>query len=282
MKRLFVLLLRVKRWPVQLVSALLMNSYVFANTLKAIPCWGMNCYACPVAAFSCPIGTLQHFVIIRQVPFYLLGVLGLAGALGGRWSCGWFCPFGFLQDLMYKIPVPKWRTSAKGAIKWLRYGFLIILAIIIPFLTLEPWFSKLCPVGTLQGGIPQVILRPELRELIGPFYWLKIGILIAFLAWMTVTKRPFCRYVCPLGAVWSPFNRLSALRLHVDQQACIECSRCKEVCPVDIAVHEDDNAPECIRCLACIGACPTTAISLARPGQAPDLVFTPESEELVA
>ena len=261
MNRLFAWLLRIRRWPVQLFSAIALNSYVLADPLKAIPCWGMNCYACPVASFSCPIGTLQHFSGLRQIPFYALGVLSLAGAIAGRWSCGWLCPFGFFQDLMYKIKVPKWRLRT-GKAGWLRYAFLIGLVFIIPYLTGEPWFTKLCPVGTLQGGIPQVLLRPELAAQTGWFYWLKIGILLFFLAWMVLTKRPFCRYVCPLGAFWSPFNRVSAVKLSVDQGKCTRCNRCQAVCPVDIGIYESPNADQCIRCLACISECPQNAIAL--------------------
>ena len=262
MGRLFAWLLRIKRWPVQLASTIVMNSYFFAGTLKAIPCWGMNCYACPAAVFSCPIGTIQHFSVLHRIPVYVLGVLGVAGALGGRWSCGWFCPFGFLQDLMHKIKAPKWRLRT-GKAGWLRYVFLVVLVIIVPYLTLEPWFTKLCPVGTLQGAIPQMLLRPELREQIGWFYWLKIAILLVFLAWMALTKRPFCRYVCPLGAIWSPFNKVSTVRLAVDQGRCTRCLRCRQVCPVDIDVFESPNASQCIRCLACIPECPQDAILLS-------------------
>lgn len=262
----FVLwLLRVRRWPVQLASSLWMNSYFFASTLKAIPCWGLNCYACPTAIFSCPIGTLQYFAALHRVPFYALGVIGLAGALGGRMSCGWLCPFGFLQDLLYKARVPKWTVQA-GKVGWLRYVFLIGLVFIVPYITLDPWFSKLCPMGTLQGGIPVVLSTSELREQIGWLYFLKIGILAVFLVWMLVTKRPFCRYVCPLGAIWSLFNRVSMVRLTVKAQSCQACNRCRQVCPVDIYVYEDPNAAQCIRCLECIKACPQQAIRLELSG----------------
>jgi len=262
MSRLISWLLRIRRWPVQLISSLWINSYFFANTFKAIPCWGMNCYACPVAIYSCPIGALQHFAILHKIPFYVLGVLGLAGSLGGRMSCGWLCPFGFFQDLLYKIKVPKWPLRV-GKAGWLRYVFLVVLVFIVPYLTLEPWFSKLCPIGTLQGGIPVVLTTPDLRSQIGWLYFIKIVILVLFLAWMLVTKRPFCRYVCPMGAFWSPFNRVSMVRLGVDQSRCTQCDRCRQVCPVNISIYEDPNADQCIRCLECIPACPQDAIYIS-------------------
>jgi polyferredoxin len=255
---------------------------------------------------ACPIGSLQHFAAIRRVPFYVLGVLGVIGALGGRVACGWLCPFGWLQELIYKLPVVKWEIRPRKRAPWwalllvsLAYasgawaiatyaphatlpmafyligGFAVYtllgasrafavvgLVFLLPFLTLEPWFSKLCPAGMLQGGIPQVLLDADLRGLIGPFYWLKLLILVLFLAWMAVTRRPFCRWVCPLGALWSPFNRLSTLQIRVDQNACIRCDRCQHVCPVDIRIYENECDQACVRCMECVNECPVSCIQV--------------------
>ena len=114
------------------------------------------------------------------------------------------------------------------------YVFLAVLVGVIPYITRETWFCKLCPAGMLEGGIPVILLYPNYQSLIGALYWLKAGILVGFLGWMTVTRRPFCRWVCPLGALWSPFNPVSSFRLSVDEERCKECDRCREVCPVDI------------------------------------------------
>ena len=184
--------------------------------------------------------------LYQELVIPLLVILVLILVLGRGW-CSWLCPFGLLQELMYKLPLPKWRLPAR--LGWLRYVFLVILVFVIPYITLEPWFCKLCPQGTLEGGIPQILLHPQLRPLLGWLFALKIVILLAFLAWMAVTRRPFCRWVCPLGAVWSPFNSLSAVRLEVDRETCIECNRCQQVCPVDIRIYENADAVECVRCL---------------------------------
>jgi polyferredoxin len=131
-----------RRW-VQGLSFLVMNSFLLQSITKAVPCLGMNCYACPGAIFACPIGTLQHFAVRKQVPLYTLGVLGLVGALVGRLACGWLCPFGWLQEVMYglrtRLHWPSWRVSDR--LGWLRYGFLIVLVGLAPLLTQEPWFS---------------------------------------------------------------------------------------------------------------------------------------------
>ena len=259
MKYFTKLLLRVKRWIVQLISLLIMNS-LFLQQLKGIHFPAMNCYACPLSNFACPIGTLQHFVIIRQIPFFTLGMLGIIGAFFGRMSCSWLCPFGFLQSILYKIKVPK--LSLSNRFGWLRYVILIVLVIIIPFITLEPWFSKLCPVGTIQAGIPWLILQPDLRELVGWLFGLKIFILIFFLIWSMVTSRPFCRFICPLGAIYSIFNKISAFQFKIDKEVCKECGICNEVCPMKINVLEGSQQSQCIRCMECVKACPYGAIKI--------------------
>jgi len=260
----FGLWLAERRTIVQIVSALTLNSYFTQRITKGIPCPALNCYACPAAAFACPIGSLQHFVGRRKFPLYVLGVVGLAGVLIGRANCGWFCPFGWFQELVYKLPTPKLRLPNR--FNWTRTVVLAVLVVAIPFITGEPWFCKLCPAGTLEASIPMALFSADVRGMIGVLYWIKIGILGAMIAWMSVTRRPFCRWICPLGTLWSPFNPVSSFRLQVDQDRCTRCNRCQQVCPVDIRVYADPTSGVCIRCLQCIRECPADCISVTAPG----------------
>jgi len=303
-RRFWSRLFRLRAW-VQLASTVAMNSWFTQQITKGVPCLALNCYACPLAVLACPIGSIQNFVGLRRVPWYVLGVVGLAGALGGRFACGWLCPFGWFQEIVHKIPVPKWAVYPRKRVKWwamlivtmlyagggwaalrlfthsvmsfalylvagfVLYAFLgasrlfalVGVVVIVPLIALEPWFCKLCPAGILEGGI-QVLLDVDLRGLVGELYWLKLAILLLFLAWMMVTRRPFCRWICPLGALWSPFNRWSTLRMAVDWGICIQCNRCQQVCPVDIRIYEDANAEACVRCMQCIDVCPVSCISV--------------------
>jgi ferredoxin-type protein NapH len=262
----------------QVVSLLTLNPYfhyfstrvIYQGPVKYVCAPGFNCYACPLAAFSCPIGSLQYsftlfsmkireFRLALGALLYVVASVGLVGAVLGRIPCGWICPFGFLQDMMYKIPVPKLRLPRR--INLGRYAFLIVLAILIPFITAQSWFSRLCPAGALEGGVflkavPPATPLPET----GWFFWFKMVILGFFLLWMMTSKRPFCRAVCPLGAMWGLFNRVSIYRMAVDDEACTVCGKCREVCPVDINIYEDPNSPDCIRCLECKKECPYGAV----------------------
>lgn len=235
------------------------------NSTKGLCFPGMNCYACPQAIFSCPIGALQHSFASRSASamLYVIGTIGAIGAVLGRIPCGWICPFGLLQDLLYKVPVPKLKLPKFA--NYFKYVSLGVLAILLPLVLREHWFSKLCPVGAIEGGIPIQIFPPSgissdaLQP--GVFFWLKMAILAIFLLWMTTTKRPFCRAACPMGAALSLFNPVSFYRLEVDVEGCKKCGNCREVCPVDINVFDNPNSLECIRCLECKKACPTGSVT---------------------
>jgi len=263
MQRFFLNLTPRRAW-VQFWAALLTNNYVTKGITKGLPCPSLNCYACPTAAFACPIGSTQFFIGRHKIPFYVLGVVSLIGIVIGRASCGWFCPFGWFQEWVHKLPVPKLRLSNR--FNWTRYVVLVVLVGIVPYLTGQPWFSKLCPAGAVEAAIPTLLLYPEYQAQIGFIFWLKMGILVVFLGWMAVTLRPFCRWVCPLGALWSPFNAISFFRLEVDQARCTGCNQCQAACPVDIPVYETPNSDACIRCLACLRACQRGVITVSTLG----------------
>ena len=206
--------------------------------------------------FSCPIGTIQHFMAIHAVPLYPLVFIGLVGITIGRMACGWVCPFGYLQDLIYKIRSPKFKIPY--VLSHVKYLALIFLVLIIPYKTGELWFSKLCPAGTLTAGIPWALWdptnpatgQPLLPEGPGVMFYVSILILLGFLIWFIVVKRPFCRVVCPMGALLSLFNRYSMIRLEVGP-GCDGCNTCQTNCPMDLNVYVDVDSKECIRCLEC-------------------------------
>ncbi|MBF0252452.1 MAG: 4Fe-4S binding protein [Candidatus Omnitrophica bacterium] len=233
------------------------RSEIYKGPMKSVCVPFLYCHACPTANFACPIGTLQHYSAIRKFPFFLIGHLMIVGLLVGRMACGWLCPFGLFQEVMYKIKSKK--IEIPKVFSYMPYAVLIILAILLPYFTTEHWFSKLCPVGTMVAGIPWVAWNPInpttgdptiLPGTVGVLYWSKILLLVGFLYLFVVAKRPFCRYVCPLGLFWSFFNKISIMKLEVSD-GCTKCGICKNKCPEDIKVYEEPNSRDCIRCLDC-------------------------------
>lgn len=109
------------RWKIQLGATLASNPFlmnflhgrIFRTGLKAVCVPGLNCYSCPAAAASCPIGALQAVIGSSKFQFawYVVGFLIFAGALLGRGVCGFLCPFGWFQELLHKIPA---KSSAPG------------------------------------------------------------------------------------------------------------------------------------------------------------------------
>jgi len=244
-----------RRGWVQLGSTVLANSGLFP-ALKCLTYPFLNCYSCPLAIGACPVGTIQHFVIIRRVPLLVIGILGLVGSIWGRMSCAWLCPFGYIQDLLHRLPWPARKVSVNTRrYGWVKYVVSVVLFLVIPFVTLAPWFCKLCPAGTLEAGLPWLAISPPLRGLIGPFFWLKIVLLILFVLASMALSRPFCRFACPLGAAYGLSNRWSRVRIEVDGRRCDACGRCAKTCPMGLRPYADANSSDCIRCEECVRGC---------------------------
>lgn len=260
---------RLRRLTQVLVGGLLANGWfpvlwtktIYQGPLKSFCIPLLNCHGCPLAVFSCPIGALGHFVAIRAVPFLILGFLGLVGLTVGRMACGWICPFGLLQDLMFRIRTRKY--ALRPVLRYGKYVSLVGLVGLATYLTGETWFCRFCPWGGLEAGLPWMLWSPENSmtgaeivgwSMAGPLFAVKMGILAVFLVLFVLIRRPFCRAVCPLGALWGLFNRISLLKIQVARANCVDCVACRDVCPVDLKVCSELPSPECVRCLLCTQA----------------------------
>jgi polyferredoxin len=169
-----------------------------------------------------------------------LSIMVVLTFLFGRIACGYLCPVGAVQELVYKVPVPKVRVTAKTITRGVRaalFVFIVLAALI---------FS----VGVLKiFGIRQFFdLSPS------PWAYAFAGVLIVSL----FVYRPFCRLVCPMGFLFDPAALYGRFKLH-RTDACIECKKCETVCPTDEAKREDTKG-ECYLCRRCIETCPEGAI----------------------
>lgn len=274
---------KTSEWPrhrFQALWALLTNSYligfaqgkIYKGKLKNLCVPGLNCYSCPGAVGSCPIGSLQAVIgnWNFKFAFYVAGFLVFVGALIGRFVCGWLCPFGLIQDLLHKIPFPKKIKTFCGdnLLQKLKYVILAVFVILLPLFLVDimgqgaPYFCKLiCPAGTLEGGLPLVLLNKSMRSAIGWLYAWKNVLLAVTVSLSILIYRPFCKYICPLGAVYSVFNPISVFKYRVDNSKCTNCGVCAKVCKMQIDPSKTPNHPECIRCGQCKKICPTGALS---------------------
>ena len=272
------------RTAVQLAFAALTNGYaagflkgtIYKGEGKYLCLPGLNCYSCPGALGSCPLGAFQAVITgrDRSFSFYVAGFLLLFGAVLGRFVCGWLCPFGLVQDLLHKIPFPrKWRVlPGERGLRVLKYVLLVLFVILLPLTVLDvvgqgqPWFCKyICPSGTLLGGIPLVASNPALRSALSWLFAWKGALLAAVVLLSVVLWRPFCRYLCPLGAVYGLFNPVALCRYAIQEDKCTRCGSCQAACPMDLPVYRQPNTTQCIRCGKCRAACPQDAIALRSP-----------------
>ena len=248
------------------------NGKIFSGNTKVICFPGLNCYSCPGALAACPMGALQAVMgdATYRISLYVFGVLGLMGVVFGRLICGWMCPFGLFEDLLYKIPITKKIKNLPGHkyLRYLRFVILLVFPILLVSIvtdltgTSAPWFCEwICPSGMLFGGIPLVAVNESLREAAGGRFIWKLAILIIITLTSIKVYRPFCKYMCPLGAIYSLFNPISSYRLVIDKEKCVSCGACQKACGMDIKTYETPNSMDCIRCGSCISACPKDAIS---------------------
>ena len=269
--------LPTKRRLIQLYAALLFNANIkgffngriYQGPMKNLCVPGLNCYSCPGASGSCPMGALQNAMASsgKTAPYYIFGILLLFGVLFGRWICGFLCPFGLIQDLLHKIPTPKLKKGKLTRIlSYFKYVILAVFGFIIPFLYMFrdfplPAFCKyFCPAGTLEGAIGLLSngFNESYFRMLGPLFTWKFLLMVSLLVVAVFVYRVFCRFLCPLGALYGLFNRISIFGIKLDTEKCVDCGKCISKCKMDIRYVGDH---ECIGCGECIGACPTGAIT---------------------
>lgn len=274
---------KLRRWAqshrrrlVQLYAALLYNAHlkgfaqgrIYTGAGKNLCVPGLNCYSCPGAAASCPLGALQNAIAgtKTRAPFYILGTLMLFGLLLGRLICGFLCPFGLVQELLYKIPTRKMpKNRVTRAFSRVKYVVLAVFAVLIPLayalkdFPLPAFCKYICPAGTLEGALA-LIVHPDnggVRSMLGGLFSWKLAVMIAVLAGCVFVFRAFCRFLCPLGAIYGLFSGGALLGVKIDEDKCIGCDKCIRQCRMDVRCVGDR---ECIQCGVCMAGCPTDAI----------------------
>lgn len=242
---------------------------IYQGKGKSVCVPGLNCYSCPAASGACPIGSFQAVVGSSKFGFsyYITGFLILLGVLLGRFICGFLCPFGWLQELLHKIPSKKLSTKKLKPPTYLKYIILLLAVVLLPALAVndvgmgDPFFCKyICPQGVLEGAIPLSLVNEGIRAALGTLFVQKLFILIAVVALSILFYRPFCKWICPLGAFYALLNKISLLEIKMDEQKCVSCGKCAASCKMDVDVRKTPNHAECIRCGKCITACPAEAL----------------------
>lgn len=272
-------LIPTKRRLIQLYAALLFNAnlkgfangYIYRGPLKNICTPGLNCYSCPGASGACPLGSLQNALAAsnKRAPYYVFGIILLYGILLGRWICGFLCPFGLIQDLLHKIKTPKLKKNRfTRVLSYLKYVILVLFVFYIPLVyvyaknpaTLPAFCKYICPAGTLEGAVGLLSNKgnSDLLSMLGPLFTWKFLLMIGILVAAVFIYRFFCRFLCPLGALYGLFNKIAICGIKLEKPKCTDCGLCVSKCKMDIREVGDH---ECINCGECISVCPTQAIT---------------------
>ena len=293
-----------KRKLIQLYAALLTNAnikgfvtgQIYKGPLKNVCSPGLNCYSCPGASGACPLGALQNALASSnaRIPYYVFGIIILYGILFGRWICGFLCPFGLIQELLHKIKTPKIKkSSVTRVLSYLKYVILALFTIALPLIyafrdfPLPAFCKYICPAGTLEGAIGLLAnsANTPLLSMLGPLFTWKFLLLAVIVLGSIFMYRFFCRFLCPLGALYGLFNKISLIGIKLDKPKCTDCGLCQAKCKMDIR-HAGDA--ECISCGECISSCPTGAIRykgskfVLPPNEIPDKPASPEVEKKFA
>ena len=266
-----------KRRLIQVYAALLYNAHIkgfikgdiYTGPVKNICVPGFNCYSCPGAVAACPLGALQNALASsgNRAPWYVLGILMLFGLTLGRTICGWLCPIGLIQELFYKIPVPKLKKNrVTHVLSYLKYVILVVFVIAVPIAYSAqnfpvPAFCKyICPAGTFEGamGLLANPVNAAKFSMLNILFTRKFIVMVIIFTTCIFIYRAFCRFLCPLGAIYGMFSRLSVLGVKVEASKCTHCQKCVAHCKMDINRVGDH---ECIHCASCVAVCPTNAIS---------------------
>ena len=266
----------------QLYCALLYNAHVRGflegeiyksktPTTKGLCVPGFNCYSCPGAVGACPLGSLQNAIgtTNKQIGFYVFGILMLYGLMLGRTICGWLCPLGLIQELLHKLPTPKIKKNrVTRALTWLKYIILAVFAVgitawygIAHGVALPGFCKYICPAGTFEGAVFLLVNPANAGDfgMLNILFTRKFVIMLIIGLACVFCYRSFCRFLCPLGAIYGLFSKVAVVGVKVDAARCNHCGACVRNCGMDVR-HVGDH--ECIHCAKCMDVCSQKAISI--------------------
>ncbi|MBU4199795.1 MAG: 4Fe-4S binding protein [Verrucomicrobia bacterium] len=263
--------LSTKRRFIQILAAILLTSNITVFSANGIFFGGVclpviHCNACPLTWLACPIYTISEYIQFHSVPWLALGLIAGFGVLVGRFFCGWICPMGLLQELLYLIPAPKLRLPF--FLRWLKYAFLIVGVGGVAYWAGKDvlyFFCAYCPPATMEVLLPSMVSQQDWS--LDTWRMLRLSVLVFVLVIVVFNIRWFCKAMCPVGALVALTNKFSLFAIRLDPAVCIHCGKCEKVCPMDVPVEACSRTgravnrhTECIECLKCQQVCPVNAI----------------------
>jgi polyferredoxin len=192
--------------------------------------------------FSCALGALNLSMLVAMLALALIAKKAF---------CGWACPIGFLGELVARLGGWAWKrrpsvpVKAESALKLLRY---VVLAVVL-------FFTYRTSELVFRGYDPFYLLFSAFGH--GSAGWISVVVLSVLGLGALVVPMLFCKYLCPMGAVFDPFSRFGFVRVHRNPAKCTGCGNCGRACLQRIPVDELHTVRhrDCTNCLECLDAC---------------------------
>lgn len=246
------LLLVTKKLNPLLRAILMVAAFIAFGVLSVMPLGdfarGMGLHPSPMCVIEKPFLFVNAGRSIPILFFSIFTFVAILTIISNKSFCGWTCPIGALQELFYKIPVPK-KLKTKIPFK-LSNSIRFIIFVIFVVLVFTISFSLYQYINAFH-----VLHWTWSWELILP-------ITIAFVGGLFI-YRPFCYLVCPLGLATWVLEHISILKVKLNKDACTDCKLCviKSPCPTVPAILDMKRSrPDCHACGVCIEACPEDAL----------------------
>jgi len=270
--------LQYLRHLVQLACLVVLNGKLFGLSATRLIVPYLHVTQSPWSTAHGAYESLEYTIARGVFPLLVLGVIYFTAITVGRVFCGWACPMGFVQDLLSYLPIKKRRFSASvnanfKDLKWVVVGFSVLVATLVGFrraagiagdddqpagVFSDSPFSVFSPAGTLFAYIPWLVMwKANVLLTAGAIGWLKIMALLGVIASSVYYPRFFCRFVCPMGALYEPVQRWKMLRItRSPKLANDDLNRLlHDVCPMDVQVTSNADFIDsglCVHCGKCV------------------------------
>jgi polyferredoxin len=207
----------------------------------------------------CPIGSIQNVTTAMvdpsyAIPYFVIGIFMLplvAALFFGRVFCSGVCALGAIQEvvLLKPIEVPRRLDRALGSLRWIylaaAIGFAVLPAVSRDFI--------ICRFDPFVGFF----------RFTGPFHMFLFGGALLLLG--VFVGRPYCRYLCPYGALLSVFSRYAWRSVTITPDRELDCGLCEKACPYGAIEEMRALRTSCVACARCYESCPVDRSRAAEP-----------------